>query len=403
VIPVQDVSNALGSVQALFIDQCEHGAQTKQLNDFGAAACGQYLKYKSSRQRGLHGTAAALSVLARGQTDETRSLSSKILHYLNDRDEIELKVAGAGQDIGARLDADHKNVIKLAEVLYGLHFVSSAIGARDPLVKRIAEDLLGGLYEDKGWSYFLGDGEAAQILPTAYAVRALVAHGYQVDEPIASLLHELDRPSSAQTDVFVRTAGIFALTFIEPRPATVTPDKLRRILTRAWRHLETLLDQDLEANIEYSRGDANYYVRVPWQLYLIAVSARVRPYRVFSSSRLQRRFRVMLRAANGGGFFYPHSGERVSSRTNAILYDSLELIRSDVTRNTWLQAAGTVTDRFRLALGSRAIAILGSLFAFTVIVYSITQWVTERRSLADLAPELIGSFLIVLLALRKRP
>jgi hypothetical protein len=392
----------MAAIQALFIEQCAHGAQSKELTHYDAVACGQYLKYTSSRQRGLHGSAAAISVLARGTTEETRRLSTKLLEYLNKRDEIEQHVVGSRPDRMVHLKADRVNVIKLSEVLYGLRYVSSAIGDRDPLVRRIAGDLRGGSYEDKGWSYFLGDKQEVQILPTAFAIRALAAHGYPIDAQVSSLIHVLDRPTSAQADIFVRTAGIFALTFIEPRPRELTSDKLRRLLTASWRSLETLLEQDLEANIEYSFDDRNYYVRVPWQLYLIASSAHLRPYRIFSSSRLRRRFQSVLHAAKGTGFVYPHSGERISARTNAILFDALDLIHADVTKNTWLQGAGIVSDRVRLALGSKAVSAFGVLFALAVAGYSIARWVAERRSIADLAPELLAAVLIFLLALRNR-
>src|SRR4051812_30022491 len=68
----------------LFADQCETGDQTKELNDPLLAACGQFIGPKAShfKQKGLHGTAAAIRVLADSDLPNSGSLVSRLIQFL---------------------------------------------------------------------------------------------------------------------------------------------------------------------------------------------------------------------------------------------------------------------------------------------------------------------------------
>jgi hypothetical protein len=399
------IDHARDRIVALFMEQCEHGPQRAALGDSAMAACGQFLNERRSAQRGIHGTAAALSVLARCHVPDARQLSSSLLNYITHRTEAECAGVKSAEctERTAKLNLDTSNVIKLSEVLWALNFVQPAVGEKESLSRSIAETLNSGIREGRGWSYFVDDRNGPEPLPTAFAVRALAISGYQVAEPISYLLDSMDSPSNGQSDVFVQTFVLFVLTFLNPRPAHIGSDRLKTLLLKLWRRLDSLLQQDLEYNIEYSRNDRYYYVRVPWQLYLAAVAANVAELRVFSTAILQRRLATIIEAATSAtGFMYPHSGNRVSSRTNGILYDVLTLIGHEIRRSSGIRAALTRFDAVRLILGSAAVSWIGVFAGLGIAGYATAMWLRRgTASVADLGPHFIAAAIILLLSGRK--
>src|SRR6185369_12576182 len=163
-----------------------------------------------------------------------------------------------------------------------------------------------------------------------------------------------------------------------------------------WLALERLLrDESIEQNVEYWRDRGTYYVRVPWQLYLLALAARLRYYRSFATYAGQTRLRSILTQVIQGGFRYPHSGEMISSRTNAILYDVLGRIQSE-TRRYQLVSPVYWIDRLRTSTLFRR--VLGAA-ALLLIVYSVWQWIDRGADLGALAGDFLGPALIALVAL----
>jgi hypothetical protein len=400
------IDHARDRIGALFVDQCGHGPQTVGLEDHTMAACGQFLNERRSRQRGIHGTAAALSVLARAQMPQARHLSSCLLNYIRNRAAAECRGVGHAECVErtAKIEFDASNVIKLSEVLWALSFVQPAVGEKESLSRNLAQTLTTGVREGRGWSYFVDDRNGPELLPTAFAVRALASNGYPVAEPVAYLLDSMDTPPSGQSDVFVQIVVLFVLTYLDPRPEHVSNDHLKELLFRIWRRLDPLLQQDLEYNIEYSRNDRYYYVRVPWQLYLAAVAAKVAEFRVFSTTRLQRRLAAIIDAATGpAGFVYPHSGNRVSSRTNAILFDIVTLMSQEIRRSSSVRAILTKLDAMRLVLGSAIVSWVGAIAGVGIAGYATVIWLERgAAAIADLGPHFIAAAIIVLLSGRKR-
>jgi hypothetical protein len=163
-----------------------------------------------------------------------------------------------------------------------------------------------------------------------------------------------------------------------------------------------LLNQDLQANIEYLADKINY-VRIPWQLYLIGAAAHLSFYRRFASARAQRRLRSILdNVQAAGGLIYPHSGRDLSTRTNAKLFDVLNNIDNELKIRRlplrpfiWLEAIKSVvaTRPFQYAV---RVAVLG------LIVYVVVKWSTSpTKNIGDLAPELLSSLLLILLIGKK--
>lgn len=400
--------NAREFIAGRFIAQCSMGPQLNGLTD--KAACGQFLDDTTSTQRGLHGTAAAIRVLAEDGRAESRVLIPKLIGYAEDRKRVELPEAGSDYpaSLKERLERDEANVIKISETLFALKFVDAAVCDTEALKKQLAEALLNGRINATGWGYFL-DRKAGepQLLPTAYAVCALADYGYDVRESLKYLLDSLIKKptngSARGADISVRVFCLYVLSFIRDSDNRDYTDQLPRIFSSMWRRLEPLLDSDIEQNIEYSRDREHYYVRVPWQLYLLALSAKLAPKRRFASRATQRRLKAIINAVNSPeGFTYPHSGFRVSSRTNAVLYDVFSTIEKQLER-IWqaLLVPAQAIDLIRTFLSSRWVRFVAAMVAVTVIAISLYSWYMRGGHIGELAPEFLAALFLLLITAGK--
>jgi hypothetical protein len=393
----EQIDEALQAITTAFLRQCTYGAQTKVLAASEFAACGQFLGQDAEaiEQHGLHGISAALRVLGPCQSEECRSVVHRIVSYCEANFGIHPSLPKR-----SHLDEreDSENVIKLGELLYGLSFVSTAQAERDRLVKHVSAKLTQALVGGNGWGYFLGDAET-QLLPTAYAVRGLDATGYDIAAPLSFLLGKLtskEAPTEA-ADLTTNVACTYCLTFSRiPSSQTAA---LRRKFLSAWRPLESLLDADIEQNLEYWRGKRTLYVRIPWQLYLLALASEYSVWR-FGGFRSQNRLRNIIQALQGGVFKYPYSGKYLSSRTHSIAYDALSVVRTRIRRSGWLLVVNLI-DRVRVLAGSRSVRLLSTLLALIIIGWSVVTW-WKTGKLSDLAPELLASFVALILAWARR-
>ena len=403
-----DLKKARDVIAARFITQCSSGPQLKELTDT-FASCGQFLDDTISTQRGLHGTSAAIRVLAEDSRPESRALIRKLIAYTENRATIELGAATAenSASLRERLGRDEANVIKISEMLFALRFVDAATCDTESLRKQLVEVLLNGRINANGWGYFVDKkvGEP-QLLPTAHAVRALADYGYDVREPMRYLRDALIKKSSEKTaraDISVRVFCLYVLSFVKSTENTVSDDQLHKAFSSMWRQLESLLDRDIEQNIEYSRDREHYYVRVPWQLYLLASSAKLAVKRRFASRAAQRRVNEIVNAINSPeGFTYPHSGVRVSSRTNAILYDVFSTIEKQLER-TWqvLLMPAQVVDLIRTFLSSRGVRWSAAGVAVILIGVSLYSWYSRSGNIGDLAPEFLAAIVLLLVTAGK--
>jgi len=294
---------------------------------------------------------------------------------------------------------DTQNVIKIGELLYALAFVPAAQG-ENRLARHIAQRLMETAIDNKGWGYFIDDS-VPELLPTAYALRGLARHGYDVGfarEFILSALrarHQSPQPTAS--DVTTAIASIFCITFSSEGSSDTAV--LREYFVSSWRELESVMGEDVEQNVEYWHGSETHYVRIPWQMYLLALASQLSFWR-FASFRGQTRLRALIDSIRTDSFRYPYSGTHLSSRTNSIAYDILTIIRSDLRRFFALRV-GYVFDRTRVIAGSRSVRLLASAVAAVIIVYSLREWWMKAHA-ADLAPKFVASFLVWMLALGRR-
>lgn len=396
----EQIGDALQRITDRFLRQCKYGAQTTTLpKEF--AACGQFIgdDAETIAQHGLHGISAALRVLGPCQSEECKPLVYRIVSYCEANFGVHPTLP---KDSFLEDRSDTENVIKLGELLYGLSFVTTAQAERDRLVKIVSGKLNDALQNGKGWGYFLGDTEP-QLLPTAYAARGLAEHGFDISGPREFILEALTpREGSSTTeaaDLTTAVACTYCLTFSRSF-ASVGSGKstLRSAFRLAWRSLEPLLAEDIEQNLEYWRGKDvkdTCYVRIPWQLYLLALAAEYSLWR-FGGFRSQRRIRYVINALQSGSFKYPYSGKYVSSRTYAVAYDALEAVRVRVRRLIWLWFINLI-DRARVVAGSRFIRIVAAGGALLFICIAIKEWLHTGRP-SDVAPELIASLMALILS-----
>lgn len=172
---------------------------------------------------------------------------------------------------------------------------------------------------------------------------------------------------------------------------------------RLWARLAPLLDQDLEANIEYEVGNSVSYVRVPWQLYLLACASRLSPYVRFANGVVQRRLNSILSSiANGRGLIYPHSGQDPSTRTNGIVHEVLGRIQRELRLRRFPLRPFEILDRGRAALTSKYSIWTARAVIAVFIVISVVQWFSSNsRTVSALAPDFITAALLLLLTGRR--
>lgn len=381
-----------------FVRQCRDGPQSTDLA-VGIKACGQRLGETVSPQRGLHGTAAAIRVLAAYDNSDARLLLPQLVRYIRERESVEpLRERD-------RLRADSCNVIKISETLYALHHVDAAVAQTEELRRHLASTLTTGMVAGQGWSYYTDRPQAVEPLPTALAVQALATEGYSVDGPVLSLMSTVISNGTgiaiATADVSVKVLCLYVLAFGRAGRALVSPLDLKKAFFTLWSQLSSLLkDHDIEQNVEYQREGEHHYVRVPWQLYLIALAAQLDPFRSFASRSVQSRLRsVLSAAASPVGFFYPHSGSRVSARTNAILYEVLAIIERLLPQMSWKLRLGGVVD---LVINSRVTVWAARAVFFLIAFLSLRQWTQGLTTgLGALAPNILSAFLLLLLSTRR--
>lgn len=401
-IPEAKIDPALRKIESLLVEQCAHGAQSLDLMSEGAA-CGQFVgtEAKMKPQRGLHGTAAALRVLAQSDSSDAIALVPKLIWYVKNREKL-FQEGKEPKGVDRTFEDDQQNVIKLSEVLYALSFVKASRGDTATFVRELASKLLNARKENKGWPYFLTGDAMVDSLPTAFAVLALSQHGYEQD--IKSQIEFLETnaldsgidQASNINEASVRIFCVFALAFRREELPQTEFKRLHRAFVELWDAHKSLLDLDLEQGIEYSKGPINYYIRIPWQLYLLALAARLDPKRI-SSLAGQRKLNQILEAVQSTGFRYPYSSPPLSSRTNGILFDVLQKIKRFNKRNIF-HTAYFAYDSVRTFCSHRIFSWITLIAFLSVATYCIYTWAKKPAKPEDVGPDLTGAMIGLLIA-----
>jgi hypothetical protein len=332
-----EFDSAEAKIESLFTDQCMLGPQNRNLGE--AKACGQFLKGPSAGadtqppwlQRGVHGSAAALSVLAPAytrSTDPTREKTSVngLIHYILNRKEIE------HESLHSEVDEDNKNTIKLCEVLIGCSVLPTDV--KSPLIARYVEAILTAK-TPSGWSYSLdGTTENADghILPSSFAINALSIYGkINSDDPvIAWVIGQLRSFLSRQCSISELALATNAIYLILTCSGNILnkPNKLllKQLWKDTWGKLSPFMIGLNEANIEYSINQRSHYVRIPYQIYAFSLN---RIYGLVLRGRSEVLMSIIVKKIIADQpFIYPLSGSRMSTRTYGILLGALRSCRN---------------------------------------------------------------------------
>lgn len=399
------MEGARRSIAARFVDHCNFAEHSVNLQSHGAAACGQFLSHRDAQQRGIHGTAAALRVLAGTPSEDAIDLCKRIVVYLNRRAQIESlgMLPDERRRLRTKIEEDDNNVIKVSETLYALSFVPAGVASTEALVQRLAGKLQLGMLRNKGWDYFLDIKSEPQPLPSAFALRALAHHGLASTNATDYLLEQIDSEVNGTTDLAVQTLCLYVLTTLPGRSSVdLALPTMARCFDRLWSRLSSLMSLDLETNAIYQRGNDHLFVGVPWQLYLLAVASLLRPYRVYASAAAQGRLVAVVHACTGEtGFVYPFSENRSASRTNAILYDVLKQIETQSRKYPLLDVFHGV-DRGRAVLSGPAFSYAAIAAGAAFAGFATLRWArSPGTSISELGPHFLAAGVIALLGLRK--
>jgi len=342
IVTVNDLKSCMNQIALTIGEQCEHGVQTKELNNQKVAACGQFIgeDARNLAQRGLHGTAAAIRVLSLNQETNTSSLLERLVRYVSDRQTFE-RTATTPISI-EKIQDDNTNIIKISELLYAISQVPDQIPKVVLFRKTLASLLEHSQIENKGWSYFTQTSTTDQdieLLPTAHAILALSSVNINVTKPINWLVERLKKSpneasssSGGDADISIRIFALYVLAFCNDAdkvPESVLINLFEETWKRTWRLLGY---ENVEQNVEYWNGVTTYYLRVPWQLYLLALAARLK-FRRFATRAAQTRLCSIVNSIHNNQFRYPLSGNMISSRTNAIAYDVCSNIMKERRRD----------------------------------------------------------------------
>lgn len=401
-IDIYEIDRAITRLEDEFVNNARNpGTQLVSATSPEAYCYGQHLK-SGSAQRGMHGTAAALRVLSGRSDATTQKIYRGLVQYSQNRLNIEATVSDQEQAIDAkRIQLDESNVIKIAEVLHGLANAPTAAGV-EAYSQELAERLINGTTSAaNAWSYLLkGPDSMASLLPTAWATLALHEHKYDVTKHVSFIKEQLGSQQEAASDITVRVFALYVLTQVD-----ANDKKSQRVwFDNYWAKLAPLLSQDLEANIEYLFGPARVmYVRVPWQLYLIACAARLRPYRAFAHPMVQDRMASILnQVSTRSGLVYPHSGDVPSTRTNSILRDVLLAIRGEMAVKRLPLGPFYLQGKIASFANNPILLLVIRLLAAALVAWTVYQWISsDAFDWSQTAPNLATSLLLWLLTLRK--
>jgi hypothetical protein len=383
-------------IEEQFRDLLENGAQAQGVPD-GILAAGQHLNPYSMNQRGLYGTAAAMLTLSRSRpTKERRRLMEGLIRYVNDRPNIETALAETNEDtamLEARFAIEWRQAFKCSELAYALAVMPGAPTGREALLNLLLARLEATRHKAGGWSAELGSDSVRDPLATASVVRAFHAAG----TPISS--NDLDVLKSDATNQsvnpYVKSFCILVLLEVEG-PERPVVDLWKALLDE----LRPQLSNRTEANYEYMLGNRQYYVRIPWQLYLVAATAICRPLSIVLNPDIRATLLDAIQAINTNeGYYYPAFGSMKSTRTYSILMDTLWRVDQQLDTSKYVTSLSTLANWATRIIYSTIAAWLLLLTAIAMAALGIWEWILERPgNLGAIGAEISAALLLGLIS-----
>jgi hypothetical protein len=172
-----------------------------------------------------------------------------------------------------------------------------------------------------------------------------------------------------------------------------------------WKELlETLrpeLRSRIESNYEFTIANASYYVRVPWQLYLIAAASICSPMSIVLVPDIRASLLDCIQAVGTSrGYVYPAFGPMKSTRTYGILMDTLWRVRKELGSSPYLTKLSSAANVGTRIIYSRTLAGMSLVGALALAGIAVHDWITGGTApWGALGPELAGGVLLALISL----
>lgn len=372
-------------IAQLFQDQVKSGKQSQNIDNL--MSCGQFISKQDLSQRGLHGVAAAIFVLSHNQN--YADLTSKLCEYCQNINKY----------APDKIESDNNNTIKQSELLFALCFVKAGTRDVSEMKSAIANNLLNAIYNGQGWDYFLKDTREIQLLSTAYALKGLVKAGYfnKVDSVFRHFRGELKEKSQHvdnPTRLSIYVLCLYVLVFYDEQYEQ-NEANYKTIFKNLIKSKYFSLSHSYEQNLEYHGCNDNHYVRIPWQLYYLALSSKLSKWE-FLDRNAQKQLKEIREKVLNGGYRYEFSGEYISSRTYSIIFECLGKVASNTPHSNLVKLSklfNTTKPYFIYLLW--VIVVL-------LMIFSVYKWVINSFNVSDLAPEFIGYVLVIILTIRSR-
>jgi hypothetical protein len=383
-----EIAETKRAIERMFLVQVMHGKQSGALGG-GVLACGQFVGASAHNevQRGLFGTAAAISVLANSADLDAADAVARLVRYVETRASAERAIPNGVSAV--KVGRDASNVLRQSEVLFALTKVPAGVARTDHLRSAIAEWLLSARTDDRFWGYFADEANDEPV-PTAYAYLALCVAGYTLK--LKRTQDYFREKLNGDTDSISKLLILHAI--VRSGTAAVFRSKdLRAAFKSVQRVLASQLREHIEQNLEYWDGMRVHYVRIPWQLYYHCVEARLLAWWQLPSGRLYVLLRQAMNSAQSGGYKYPHSGRLISSRTSSVLHDVLSTCVQGSRQ--WFYSSAQTIERVRSAGRYFRTVVKILAFVFTMAAFGAVV-VAPDSALATLAPGLLASLVIAL-------
>lgn len=403
-ITASQVQKAIDGIEYEFVDQCKK--LHNKINPYGSYYfCGQHLR-SDSEQRGLHGLAAAINVLAKSEHGDAGSIREGLLNYATDPTAAEQTFKNQENSRIRENDiaVSTSNTIKTSELIIALNYMPRIQGV-GTVITKLTTDLLSGA-SDEGWGFFLSSPGNYQCLPTAHAVLALckIGESEKAKPYLRKLYQDVNDKKNTEIDDSIRVFVLYVLVIANKNinKSGLDVKDLKRLFKEVWGRNESLLEIDIEQNIEYERLGGHHYVRIPWQLYLITTALYLHPNYLGKVKVQELIKRVVTAIDSRGGVVYPHSGNKLSSRTNSVVYSMLKKVKSCLDNNSLFYKPFFFIDWIRTFVSSNILFNIIRFFALCFIVYFLILMYDSDKKLNDLVPNLIFFLLSFVLAVQKR-
>jgi hypothetical protein len=391
------LNKAMSRIEEQFRDLLDNGAQAEGVPP-GFYAAGQHLNPYSLNQRGFYGTSAALLTISRSRPSPNRiGMIEGLIKYINDRPDIEQGLQKTEEDramLPARLILDWKSAFKCADLAYALAAAPPAVAGREMLLRGVLQRLDYGRRKAGGWAVDLDPNRDRDPLATASVIRGLHAAGMNVGPSDIDLVRS-DALTVGSASPYVRCLCLLVLLEVSgPDDSTA----------KVWKDLLDTLKSELhdrtEANYEFTIGNRQYYVRVPWQLYLIAGASICRPMSLIFTSDIRRALLGCVKAVDSSeGYVYTAFGHMKSTRTYSILMDTLWRVDKQLQTSKVLARMSVTANWAIRILYARPSAWIALLAALALAGLGIYAWLRGSSSRLDaVGPELAVAALLGLIS-----